>query len=798
MKNKLLFILSIAFMMSVTNFFSLDAANEKNGNVQTTRQAKFIKPVKSAVKRVETSIVRPDFKVVSTIQKGKSELQMLQSKDGAISRKLIFNDDSRLQRNLSTSPLMKQQAAVDTSFYESFEAYADTANHNWIPTNWFEENRTGNTYVAGTTNLTWFARNVGGAATDGSNIAWINYNNASVSRDEWLISPAFTPAPNDYLSFDLYYSPFWMYFDAIQYGIDGTIQYNFTKPTTTMQVMITTDNGANWTKIWDAHNYVNRYDEASLINYQNAFWNTFNTSMANYVGQSVKIAFRYFGKNGDSMGLDNIGVRQLKPQAKYGRPQGYFYLGFTPDYYNANADLMLGAPFQNDIWKNNSNQDSQEFMWTFEDQHDPKATFTTPDVAPTVTYPAGFFGMPSLKAKSGAYENTYKWGTATGGSFFLSGGSNVFDWGTVGAGNYDLNGGIANYSFTDGDYVFGTGPNKTVDGIANYFEKPVHPYLLDSLWINLGTFNAPAGTIFKLRIRKVDETGDFSTILATATCTTEDVTQPQAGYFNMPFKGFITYDSLLDLDVTNDYLEIKDAIMVEMYGFNKTGISLSAYSQVFEKSGESNGYVFYNHYSSGRRLLLNSTDYVGESTSLLFNLAVTYPYLVPDSYEFVAPTAGGSKTFTVSSFVAPADWTLENPLPSWLTQSNTYDAQTGAITYTLTAQALPVGTTGRGTWVNISSPGVKMDINVTQGDYTGVETVKAMQTTVITKSQSFELNYSSDFRDVMLFNVAGQVVGSYTLPLEGSFSIPVANLNKGVYFLHFSGKGTQTVKVMKY
>ena len=716
-------------------------------------------------------------------------------KHGNIKRGVMIFDEQKLKRNSVTSPFMKQLATSDTTFYESFEAYNDTSNHNWIPNNWTELNKTGNIYKVGSTNLTWAVRDIGGEATDGKNIAWMNYDNNSVSRDEWIVSPAFTPVAADYFSFDLYYAPFWMYFDAVQYNNDGTQKFNFSKPTITMQVMISTDDGANWTKIWDAHNNVGKYTEKTIYDYQNGAWNTFVLPISDYVGKSVKIAFRYVGKNGDSMGLDNIGVRQLKPEAKYGRPTGYFFLGMTPDYGNANADLMLGAPSQTDLWKNNSNQDAQSFEWTFEDPTNEKVTITSTDVFPTMSYPVGYYGVPSMKAIAGAYQNTYKWGTAAGGAYFMIGGNGAFDWGTLGACNYDLNEGIGNYTFTNGDYIFGTNPARTIESVANYFEKPKHTYLLDSLWINLGALSAPAGTVFKLNIRKIDENGGYTTILAKATCTIESVKEVKPGYFTMIFKNFITYDPVLELEVRNDYIEISDAILVELAGFNKTGIVLSAFAQGITDGIESNAYVFYNQYSSGKRYLLSANDYFGGSTSLLFNLASTYAYLIPDATTFDAPVGGGSKTFNITSFSVPDAWWLDGELPTWLTAAITYDDKTGKITYTLTAEPIPSGVEGRGTVVTVAEPGASMQISVSQGNYTGIKDTKTTKTSIKKLDQAVEINYTADFRKLSIYNLSGQKIIDYQATPNGKMNIPTGNFSKGIYFFQFQGVTSETLKI---
>jgi len=57
------------------------------------------------------------------------------------------------------------------------------------------------------------------------------------------------------------------------------------------------------------------------------------------------------------------------------------------------------------------------------------------------------------------------------------------------------------------------------------------------------------------------------------------------------------------------------------------------------------------------------------------------------------------------------------------------------------------------------------------------------------------LTYPADFSPVTLIYLSGQIGGNFDLPPIGKFSMPKAHISKGIYFLKFDGKGTETVKV---
>ena len=702
------------------------------------------------------------------------------------------------------------QATSDTTFYEGWEAY-NGKNMNWIPSNWTQINKTRSDTIT-RYNAKWFV--YGGAYINGQVVrpdagkymAWIISDNTQ--RDEWLISPPFTPVLNDYLAFDLMYSAFWMYFNYQLYLQTGKQVVDFTKPTATIQLYISTDNGNNWNLFWDIHDRVKLYDNTTIYDYQKITSNSFLFSMSAYTGKSIKIVYRYVGTGGLPMALDNIGVRKLKPVAAYRRPQGYFYLGFTPDYGSANLNLLLGKSDQSDKWLNNSNGDSQSFKWRFVDPQNSDNYINTTEIEPVITYPVGLYTPPVLSASSEVHESTYVMGNNSLASAMMIGGKPAFSWGTLGAGNYDLSKKIMIPVFDTipnqavHDFAFGTRPNKSIEAVLNYFEKPLKPYLLDSIWVNLAFFQAPAtNTPFTMNIRKYDPlTGTFSIIMATATSYAYNVRKSGDGFYTMTFKNFLTYDDNSGLQITNDFLEINDQIMVELTGFNKPNISLGVYCQSLNTSqGESNAYVYYNDVQSGKKQLLNSLDYVGVSTSLLFNLGISYPYIIPIDTVFNVPASGGSKTFKVNSFFEPVDWWLDQALPSWLSSSSTFDPFTGEVTYTLQAQALPAGVTTRSVSIKVSCFTTDMTIHVKQDATLKSNTSdnSNIAAKVEQKPNSFEIYCSKEFDKVSICTVSGQLIDSYILPSTGNFSIPKEHLQHGIYIIRLNGNSSKSWKVQK-
>lgn len=129
--------------------------------------------------------------------------------------------------------------------------------------------------------------------TEGSYQAglWWDY----AHQDEWLITPAFNCPPSGYLNFDSYVF------------LGSTNQDHY-------YVKVSTDNGNNWTVLWDAS------AQAGGWNY---YASPITVDLAQYSGQQIKLAFNA----SDGPGND-----------------GLWYVWFIDDIYIGNALLPLGHP----------------------------------------------------------------------------------------------------------------------------------------------------------------------------------------------------------------------------------------------------------------------------------------------------------------------------------------------------------------------------------------------------------------------------------------------------------------------
>ena len=727
-------------------------------------------------------------KVISTVSRGDKKIQLLKNENGTFSKRVVSNKATqKLNRNTASS--VNKSTAAAATLFESFEGW-DGTTPDWTPNGWSRDNKTDI--------VTWDMADANFIASpiDGDYMAWVDLgfffdddDNMTISdpRDEMLISPTFTPVTGDFLFFDINFAPIWMFLDF------NIFDFVFDDPVFNIQLLLSSDNGGNWNVVWDAAKDEG-YTEDNIWDYTDNEWFSKKISLASYIGKPIKIAFRYYDRDGgDNIGLDNIAVRELNPDALYMRPQGYFIVGMTPEWMSYDLNLLLGHTDKQSIWRNLS-LESDTYSWTFENPDGSGSEIKKTEKNPDVPYPFGFYTIPTLTAKGGSKSSTYQWGS-TDNRFFQTGGNMYLgDDIMLGVGNYDLTYDFFVYTDGAGGYTFGTNADNMIDGVANYYEKPVCKYILDGVWTALGRFSFPAGTEFTMVIHRVVD-GVLADTIATSTCTTKDVVALASSAFTMPFTTFITIDPETGLEIEHDYLEIEDAILIEITGFNNMpGTAISFCNQEFDvdPTKENNAYIFVID-DDGRFIYA----YNG-STSLIMNLEVTYSFLSSDSYTFDAPEGGGSKSFNVVSYFSPDEWWLEKNLPEWISSNIDFDEDTWEITLTLTAKPLPANLNSREAIVKIITYGADMSILVKQDKNTGIPVVAVADTKVTNNNNNFELTYTPDYSVVSVYNVVGQKISDFRLPVSGKFTIPAENYSKGIYLFNFTGsKGASAVRAIK-
>ena len=127
--------------------------------------------------------------------------------------------------------------------------------------------------------------------------AFINYGGPGIQQNDWLITPQITIPANGALNFDIY--------TLFRYWTDGAYIEPGDGDYGSFRVKISTDNGANWTSIW---NEDDAYDAGTL---ETGEWNTVTVDLSAYNGIEVKLAFQYEAEDACWLFLDNISVSSI-------------------------------------------------------------------------------------------------------------------------------------------------------------------------------------------------------------------------------------------------------------------------------------------------------------------------------------------------------------------------------------------------------------------------------------------------------------------------------------------------------
>lgn len=507
------------------------------------------------------------------------------------------------------------------------------------------------------------------------------------------------------------------------------------------------------------------------------------------------------------------------PNAAYSAPQGTLYYGISsPGGYLFNSVLAVAPAYSEWNFKNLTVSDgSPVFQWSISESGGATTTSTETDFNFSVQGPSEYT-LPVLGATLAADNSTFSLGsdiskTAYTSYIYSAGTTENLGGETYEVGNWLPDLGFANWMFDVDDFIFGTGSTGANDALVNYFEKPATTLYFEGVNFFLGTFSAPANTEFTLRIITVeaDEDGqlkfndDGSPVIKDTVAASYAYTEDVIDNFVLPFTNLVAIGAL-GLETEIPYLELDDPFIVELSGFNVSGVKLSVFSTGYSGFNNTNypipaiaydiNHAYTYYYENGGRFF---GAYSNTRASLLTTLiGGTYSFLVSTEDSITANVNGGIAEFTLDPFFNNV-W-LEEDAPSWITveQAEHYDNSNWGTDIKLTYEALPSGVTGRKADIIFKTWGAKAVITVEQGEVsTTTSSTITRSTKVVNTGSEFILTYPGEFTSVELYNIAGQAVNRYELPVSGTFSIPASNLSSGVYVVKFNGSKTETVKVIR-
>lgn len=745
----------------------------------------------------------------------KGALTIVRAKDGSIKR--VVN---KVSNKVNTSRFVKPvvAAAENATFFEGFEDW-DGTTEDWIPSGWVDETKVGTDPNGASGNWTW---EVNGSAWysnpfEGSAQAHIStaveYDFSSgftmvyPDQDEWLISPAVTPKAGDKLNFMLSYSPGWTLLDSEKLAQNV---YEFTGRNTNLEVLVSTDNGANWTKLWNA------IDDDALVNYTTEEldytlsvcpWKCFIINIDEYAGKSVKFAFRYVGNAGQDMALDNITVGAVTPDASYSHMNLYFGPSVSTGGSYPNASLT-GA-YQPTVFTNTSVIPGEtEWEYGTYDGNDPVTLYSN-DKDLTVEYPLCQVYYPTLNQTYDGQTTSYQFGPWSisgqeGKGFIQAGGcpEDFMDgtdfYGTINCNFYNVEGfGVlpSNSGEEAAQWQKFADTDAAVTGFGAYIPFNGCKYALSSVYFTILEATGDTSLPVKIYVKKVNADGTIGDVIASGESNVVDnsysyfVNGGETSMIEFTFTEKVgelvqTIIPTIDSDVFIE-LEIPD------------GLTLSP---ICMTSSVAPDYAnLYTVFADGSLFSANNLSFTDGSMvcggEFTFNITYTWMKTTDDNYRFDAPVEGGSKTFDIDAYYIPDAWTVEDSegaLYNWVNYSTNYDQTAGTLSLTFDVDPLPTEIKDRYTYVTVSNPGSSARFTIAQGDGSSVDGIETSAVVVSVVNGNFVVK-GSNASSVDVYNVAGQKVASAAV--DGETVVNAENLAKGMYILKFNDN--TAIKVVK-
>lgn len=319
------------------------------------------------------------------------------------------NGIKRLAPNLSATklqmPANRVAAKASTKdgyiLYENFSGW-NGEDYTWTPDGWTVEHR-GECDIEDTWGPSVSSPYLP-SPVDGDYYYGINYSDEE--QDEWFISPEVTLGSGMQLSYWVFFQPFYFFgtdnidWDAYEYIGDKEIAY-------TLQILIQ-EEGAEWKVLRDyAEEYADWTAYELLMGTPEGLVKH-TIDLSEYADKNVKVAFRYVGRDGDTVFIDAIGIGlPALEDISYMSPAYSLYWGLDAAWTQMTTDIASYPVCSPLTWTNMSGEDAtysweysdpQTFEMVSSDEQDELTVTYYPDYSSEQTIRANLHNSPTLNA----------------------------------------------------------------------------------------------------------------------------------------------------------------------------------------------------------------------------------------------------------------------------------------------------------------------------------------------------------------------------------------------------------------
>ena len=720
---------------------------------------------------------------------------------------------------------LKAPSSGHNVFFEGFEERPEgitMSAREWLPRGWLDESKSGHTPTSTGHNLTWQVLDEDSKQTIGpvvyasahegycfayimADVAYGDHTELDV-QDEWLITPSATPGAEDWFYFKLWFNPGWTVYNR---AAD-----DFTGQNNSLEVYLSEDDGVTWKKVWSliddyiGPNFTQEQLRASLIDTQNEYHSIY-VNVHEYMGKSLKFAFRYFGSLGLPMAVDNVALGFPAPDASYTIPKEAFKQGLSPAVeYPVNPRMYI--PYDHEMTWVNTSKEYLNNEWAYVAAGGENATAVTKDL---VTPPYALHAVCPTPTLTSFFESASTDPFCVGYDYMQAGGilygndDSGYE-GEFGVGFYDITEPGHSIRFNSEYISFNPDidlawekiqglPDGSVDvdGICNMYYYGGVPYgfdYVDMVALVKETLD-PDSRIF-CHVFGVNDNGELTGSIASTVLYGKDIPAADpTSYVNLRFK----FDVPVFVD-TNILVMLTNPCRNEDGEVAYQGNIVFPFVKSVKNPGNSLVYQWVNTEYTGYFdgfFNLNSFPFDnGRFGGLLMNLGVSYSdmELVEDK-SLVIPASGGSETLKLRAHHLPERWTLttDGVTPAkGITHEAALDEVAGF--YNVTINFAPNDTPEAidGT-LRIASPGSYVDVPLTQAS--GIDAIRT-DSTVKVASCGDEIAVDGAYGDVAIYNAAGAMVACKAASGHRTV-INISTLPKGVYIVRVDG--STSVKIVR-
>lgn len=235
------------------------------------------------------------------------------------------------------------------------EGFEGRTSASWLPDGWTQQSK------AGAAN-NWKADNLENHMIylqNGKYGICCPMNSKAV--DQWLELPEVSLGDDMEIRFNAYLDPF---FSFVMGEVNADYTYKEYVKTATLKVMASDDDGATWSELLDlADQYVGvpRTDLAKLADGE---LKPYAISLAGYAGKNLRLAFRYVGTDGGTVGIDDVEVGPA-PLAgvSYLNPMSMAYFGISKNMMALSYTAGIVPVFEPVTFMNYSDDYEAEYSW---------------------------------------------------------------------------------------------------------------------------------------------------------------------------------------------------------------------------------------------------------------------------------------------------------------------------------------------------------------------------------------------------------------------------------------------------